>query len=157
MSSSRVTVSGRELRELRRHNYKASVLPNKTASYLEHRRTRSGRGMNMGQKISSEYKQTNERVSFVYADVCVCCLPKCFSRFLCYCVFPPSRLPYKLCVEVSVCMYNVIHVCSPPNTHTNTNLLIVDKQWGRISFVLKTTRAQCLGFCTTFVGCDCVM
>lgn len=54
VSSSRVTVSGRELRELRRHNYKASVLPNKTASYLQHRRTRSGRGMNMGQKISSK-------------------------------------------------------------------------------------------------------
>ncbi|CAG2056036.1 unnamed protein product [Timema podura] len=41
-----------ELRELRRHNYKAAVLPNKSASYLHHRRTRSARGMNMGQKIS---------------------------------------------------------------------------------------------------------
>jgi hypothetical protein len=51
-SATATAASSLELRELRRHNYKAAVLPNKSASYLEHRRTRSSRGMNMGQKIS---------------------------------------------------------------------------------------------------------
>uniref|UniRef100_A0A1B6CWC1 B30.2/SPRY domain-containing protein n=2 Tax=Clastoptera arizonana TaxID=38151 RepID=A0A1B6CWC1_9HEMI len=69
VSSSRVAVSGRELRELRRHNYKASVLPNKTASYLEHRRTRSGRGMNMGQKISNGVKIANRESPQAYKAV----------------------------------------------------------------------------------------
>ncbi|XP_075210651.1 splA/ryanodine receptor domain and SOCS box containing gustavus isoform X3 [Lycorma delicatula] len=52
-------------RELRRHNYQASVLPNKTASYLEHRRTRSGRGMNMGQKISRHVQWCSDGVKSV--------------------------------------------------------------------------------------------
>ncbi|CAA9995117.1 unnamed protein product [Nesidiocoris tenuis] len=58
VSSSRCTASGVELRELRRHNYKNSVLPNKTASYIEIRRARSGRGMSMGQKISYWVSET---------------------------------------------------------------------------------------------------
>lgn len=65
--SSRVTSSGVELRELRRHNYKASVSVlshlnkgNSASPYVSiaggHRqRTRAHRAMNMGQKISSEY------------------------------------------------------------------------------------------------------
>lgn len=64
--SSRVTSSGVELRELRRHNYKASVSvlshinkTNAASPYVSigggHRqRTRAHRAMNMGQKISSE-------------------------------------------------------------------------------------------------------
>jgi len=65
--SSRVTSSGVELRELRRHNYKASVSVlshlnkgNAASPYVSigggHRqRTRAHRAMNMGQKISSEF------------------------------------------------------------------------------------------------------
>lgn len=43
-----------DARQLRRHNYKSSVLPAKSSAHLEHRsRTRASRpGMNMGQKIS---------------------------------------------------------------------------------------------------------
>lgn len=64
--SSRVTSSGVELRELRRHNYKASVSVlshlnkgNAASPYVSigggHRqRSRAHRAMNMGQKISSE-------------------------------------------------------------------------------------------------------
>lgn len=40
--------------DLCRSSYKSGVLPNKSASYLDHRRARS-RGMNMGQKISGTY------------------------------------------------------------------------------------------------------
>ncbi|XP_039278843.1 protein gustavus isoform X2 [Nilaparvata lugens] len=69
-------------RELRRHNYKASVLPNKTASYLEHRtRTRSGRaGMNMGQKISNGVKSVNREISPAYKPVIPRELAQDFAR-----------------------------------------------------------------------------
>lgn len=86
--SSRVTSSGVELRELRRHNYKASVSVlshlnkgNSAAPYVNitggggvgggggggggHRRNRAHRAMNMGQKISSELI-TNRRVARVF-------------------------------------------------------------------------------------------
>jgi len=45
-----------DARQLRRHNYKSSVLPAKSSAHLEHRsRTRASRpGMNMGQKISGK-------------------------------------------------------------------------------------------------------
>ncbi|XP_075210646.1 splA/ryanodine receptor domain and SOCS box containing gustavus isoform X2 [Lycorma delicatula] len=67
-------------RELRRHNYQASVLPNKTASYLEHRRTRSGRGMNMGQKISNGVKSVNRESPQPYKPVIPRELAQDFAR-----------------------------------------------------------------------------
>lgn len=69
VSRSRITASGLELRELRRHNYKSSVLPNKAASYLEHRRARNGRGMSMGQKISNGVKSVNRESAAPYKPV----------------------------------------------------------------------------------------
>ncbi|XP_018912944.1 protein gustavus isoform X2 [Bemisia tabaci] len=59
--------SSRSVRELRRHNYKASVLPNKTGSYLH--RARSARGMNMGQKVSNGVKTVNRENPQPYKPV----------------------------------------------------------------------------------------
>nr|CAD7460143.1 unnamed protein product [Timema tahoe] len=69
-----------ELRELRRHNYKAAVLPNKSASYLHHRRTRSARGMNMGQKISGGVKSVNRESPQPYKPVIPRELAQDFAR-----------------------------------------------------------------------------
>uniref|UniRef100_A0A8D8QF95 Protein gustavus n=2 Tax=Cacopsylla melanoneura TaxID=428564 RepID=A0A8D8QF95_9HEMI len=71
VSSSRCTASGVELRELRRHNYKSCVFPNKTATFQDHRhhRTRSGRGMSMGQKISNGVKTVNRESAAPFKPV----------------------------------------------------------------------------------------
>ncbi|XP_021923869.1 protein gustavus isoform X2 [Zootermopsis nevadensis] len=68
-SGAATAASSLELRELRRHSYKAAVLPNKSASYLEHRRTRSSRGMNMGQKLSGGVKTVNQESPQHYKPV----------------------------------------------------------------------------------------
>ncbi|XP_069669222.1 protein gustavus isoform X2 [Periplaneta americana] len=79
-SAPATAASSLELRELRRHNYKAAVLPNKSASYLEHRRTRSSRGMNMGQKISGGVKTVNRESPQPYKPVIPRELAQDFAR-----------------------------------------------------------------------------
>lgn len=82
--SSRVTSSGVELRELRRHNYKASVSVlshlnkgNSASPYVSiaggHRqRSRAHRAMNMGQKISSESTHLFMSILIRFSSPTVC-------------------------------------------------------------------------------------
>ncbi|KAL5235155.1 hypothetical protein ACI65C_002565 [Semiaphis heraclei] len=90
--SSRVTSSGVELRELRRHNYKASVSVlshlnkgNAASPYVSigggHRqRTRAHRAMNMGQKISSGVKTVSRESAQPYKPVVPRELAQDFAR-----------------------------------------------------------------------------
>ncbi|VVC37775.1 Concanavalin A-like lectin/glucanase domain,SPRY domain,SOCS box domain,B30.2/SPRY domain [Cinara cedri] len=90
--SSRVTSSGVELRELRRHNYKASVsvlshinkgitaLPYTNIGPGHRQRTRAHRAMNMGQKISSGVKTVSRESAQPYKPVVPRELAQDFAR-----------------------------------------------------------------------------
>ncbi|CAB3362379.1 protein gustavus isoform X1 [Cloeon dipterum] len=71
-----------DARQLRRHNYKSSVLPAKSSAHLEHRsRTRASRpGMNMGQKISGGAKNVSRESPQPYKPVIPRELAQDFAR-----------------------------------------------------------------------------
>ncbi|GLV45085.1 gustavus [Carabus blaptoides fortunei] len=69
----------RELCDVRRA-YKGGVLPNKPTAYLEHRRSRPTRGMNMGQKVSGGVKTVSRDSPTPYKPVIPRELAQDFAR-----------------------------------------------------------------------------
>ncbi|KAK6628049.1 hypothetical protein RUM44_010531 [Polyplax serrata] len=96
--------------DLCRSNYKSSVLPNKSASYLEHRRTRS-RGMNMGQKISGGVKNVNRESPQPFKPVIPRELAQDFAR--------PARLDILLDMPPASRDCQVKHAWNPEDRSLN--------------------------------------